>query len=68
MRLKKAVYKAAKKQAIEKDTSLQDIVNSALLSYLSQQAVLEGREKPNFNDRQLGYRLDRPLRRKDLYQ
>lgn len=69
VRLNRPTYKAAKKLAVESETTLQDIMNKALTYYLSMiRRKKEGAKKvPSFADRSLGYKLGRPLTRKDLY-
>lgn len=68
VRIQKPLYKEAKKLAVEQDKSLQDILNEALHRYLNNPEMQERKEKLLvFRDKEMGYKLNRPLTRKDLY-
>lgn len=65
VRLQEHVKKAAEKRALEEDTTLQDLLQRALLEYLDQRA--RGKAKRLiFHTHDLGVPLDN-LTRKDYY-
>lgn len=66
LRIKEDLKKNAQKMALEEDTTLQDIFNKALESYLQNQAKKEA-QKIVFKTHSLGEPLDN-LTRDDIYE
>lgn len=65
VRLQEHVKKAAEKRALEENTTLQDLLQRALLEYLDQAARRKAK-RFIFHSHDLGLPLDN-LRRKDYY-
>jgi hypothetical protein len=63
VRIDKDLLLAAKKKALEEDTTLQSFIKQAILTHLHDTHA----PSPEFDDKDMGYQLNRPLRRRDLY-
>ena len=66
LRLKETLKRQAEKKAFDENTTLQDIFNRALETYMENEAKRRGKKKIKFITHDLGVPLDN-LRRKDYY-
>lgn len=69
VRIKKPLFLTAKRLSLEKEVSLQEIINQALLIYLNRLMSWSQKitKQVEFADRNLNLKVKRPLTRKDLY-